>query len=267
MIRTIWALLRVDALQAATYRLRLALSVGGMLVAVVPLYYIAGALQTTVADAIRGEGHQYFGFVLIGSVVVSLVGVSTNALPQAIGSGVSTGFLESLFTTRSRRSAILVGLTSYAILWTLLRGALVLGFGAAMGAAFHWTALGPALVIILLIITVHWAIGLLGGAMVLLYRTAGPLSSAVVLSTTLIAGVYFPTRSLPAWLQWAPPFVPATYGLRALRRVFIEGSPLADVLPDVMILVGLAIVLLTMGVAVFRLALGHALRTGSLSQY
>lgn len=264
-MRTILALTRAAWLTALSYRVQTAISLLTLWVTVIPVYFIATALQPTMADAIRNEGTNYFPFMLIGTFAVSLISICVATLPGAITAGISSGFFEGVLMTRAPRLAILVGLTAYPILWAVLRGILMFAAGALFGARVSPGSVLPALGILLLIVIVHWAIGLIGAAMVVAFRTTGPLAQAVVVASTLLGGAYYPTSVIPSWIQQLSAFVPAAYGLRALRRVLLDGASLASVSADVLVLVGITLGTLLVGVLAFRSALLYASRRGTLS--
>lgn len=265
--RTLTALLRAAWLTAMSYRVQTLLSLLSLWVTVIPVFFIAGALQPTMADAIRSEGQQYFAFMLVGSFGVTLVSVCIGTLPGAVQGGISSGFLESLMMTRAPRLSILAGLSLYPILWAIFRGIVLVLAGWLIGARVAWSGLLPALLVIGLLVAVHWAISLVGAAMILVFRTTGPLTTVVVLLSTLLGGAYYPTSVIPEGIRQLATLVPASYGFRALRRVLLDGSSLADVGSDVLILAATAAGLLLLGIAGFRVALNHARRAGSLSHY
>jgi ABC-2 type transport system permease protein len=130
-----------------------------------------------------------------------------------------------------------------------------------------WGRIAPALLILLLIILAHVPFGLFASAMVLAFRTAGPLPQAVVLVSSLLGGVYYPTAVIPGWIQRISGVLPLTYGLRPLRQVLLDGASFGRVLPDVLILGGSSVVLLAAGAFAFAAALRYARRTGTLSHY
>jgi ABC-2 type transport system permease protein len=119
-------------------------------------------------------------------------------------------------------------------------------------------------VIIFLIACIHWSIGLFGAAMILAFRTTGPLATVVVVLTTLLGGAYYPTSVIPSWIQKLSALVPASYGFRALRRVLLDGAPIGAVRADGLVLLAMTASLLLLGWLAFRLALDHARRVGSL---
>jgi ABC-2 type transport system permease protein len=124
-----------------------------------------------------------------------------------------------------------------------------------------------AVLILLLIVMAYFAIGLMAAAMVLAFRTTGPLPQVVLLLSGLLGGVYYPTSVIPSWIQSVSSVVPLTYGLRALRRVWLDGAPVGEVVPDVLVLAGMAIALLTLGIGIFAAGMRYARRAGTLAQY
>jgi ABC-2 type transport system permease protein len=123
--------------------------------------------------------------------------------------------------------------------------------------------------ILALIIVAHAGFGVLGAAMVLAFRTAGPLGQAVMVASSLLGGVYWPTdaRIIPPVIRGLSDFVPLTYGLRALRRALLDGAPVTEIAPDVARLAGIAVLVLAASALAFRAALGYARRAGTLAQY
>ena len=103
--------------------------------------------------------------------------------------------------------------------------------------------------------------------MVLAFRTAGPASQGRPLVSGLLGGVYYPTHVIPSWLQSISAFLPLSYGLRALRRVVLQGASLTAVAPDLLALLAATIILLCLGTAALSAALRYARQHGTLSQY
>ena len=109
--------------------------------------------------------------------------------------------------------------------------------------------------------------GILGGALLLLTRTTGPLPNAVLVMSMFLGGVYYPTHVIPSWLHSLSTVVPLTYGLRATRQLLSTEAPVAAVGDDLVRLLGLGTALLIGSMLVLHLALRHARRAGSLVQY
>jgi ABC-2 type transport system permease protein len=199
--------------------------------------------------------------------VFTFLPTATHGLPSAIASGLNSGTLESIWGTPATLPQALAGLTGYTVVWNGLRAVLTLSVASLLGARIDWSHGPAALLILTLIILSYVPFGLIGAAMVLAFRTTGPLPQALVVISTLFGGVYFPTHVIPSWLERISAFVPLTYGLRALRRVFLEGLPLSAVRGDLAILLAMNLVLLTAGILIFNRAFRYARRAGTLGQY
>jgi ABC-2 type transport system permease protein len=261
------ALMRAGWLSAVSYRVGMALSLGGLLVTVVPLYFVAHALQPVMADSIRGQGGEYFAFVLVGMVAFNFLGPALNALPGAVSSGIRSGTLEAMLGTPAPLPSLLGGLVAYDLTWAAVRAAVLAAAGAALGARLAPEALLPALVVMALIVAAHLPFGLMGAALVLAFRTPGPLPRLVLAASVLLGGVYYPTEVIPGVLRAASSAMPLTYGLRALRGLLLEGAPPAAVAGDVAVLAAFAAALLAAGALVFAAALRYARGAGTLAQY
>jgi ABC-2 type transport system permease protein len=263
----VWALIRSNWLAASSYKLGFLFSFGSLVLSVVPIFFIAGALQTTMANVIKGQGDQYFAFLVVGLIAINLVSSTIYALPGGLQTATSTGTLEALLATPTSVSALLVGLSGYEVLFSMVRGLVMLIAAGALGAHIAWLQLGASLPIVLLVVLAHLPIAILTAAMVLAFRTRGPLPQLILLASTFLGGVYYPTTVIPGWIESLSAFLPITYGLTALRAVLLEGRSIATVWRDLSILGAFTVVSsLASGVA-FRAALRYARKVGNLAQY
>lgn len=262
-----WGMIRAAWLSAISYRIGMALSLAGLVLSVVPLYFVANALQPMMANAIRDEGHQYFGFVLVGTIAFAFIPAAAQSLPSAFGAGIANGTLEAILGTPAGVPAIVVGMTGYGVLWTAARSLLMIVAGSLLGATVAWRQLPAALVILALIVLAYLPVGLLGTAMILGFRTMGPLMPGVLVVSSLLGGVYYPTHVIPSWVERISALVPLTYGLRALRRVLLEGASLRDVGSDLGMLLLIIALLFVAGSYALARGLRHARRAGTLGHY
>ena len=264
-MRRTFALVRAGWRTAASYRLRLVLSIVSLLVTVVPLYFVANALQPIMAGSIAGEGDQYFGFLIVGLVTFLILPTLVNALPNQIASGVSTGTLDAILSTPSSLPAIVTGLIGFDVLWTLARAAALLLGGWVLGAELIGSRLILAAMIVGLVALSYLPFGLIAASMVIAFRTSGPLPQAVIMLSALLGGVYYPTTAIPSWIRTMADYVPLTYGLRALRATVLEGAPLTGVIPDLVALAAFTVILFAVGSAAFVASLQYARRAGTLA--
>ncbi len=266
-MREMLALLRVQWLTATTYRLRMTFSVMGIVIGIIPVFFVSQALQSMVGDALAGEGSQLFGFLVVGTVALIFITSALTTLPAAIGSGISTGSWESLLATRSRVWGVLAGYSAYDLVWNGVKAAALLSAAALLGAQIAWEGLLLSVGILFLIVMAYLPLGVIAAASALAFRSATPLPRVALIASVFLGGVYYPTSVIPGWLRDLSAFIPLTYGLRALRRSLLEGWTVMQILPDLEVLVLFDAVLILAAAAAFGAALRHARRAGTLAQY
>jgi ABC-2 type transport system permease protein len=263
----IFAFVRQDLRTALSYRLNAFFSIGGLLATVVPVYFVAKALQPFMARSIQSEGGEYFAFVLLGMVGLRLAMAGVNSLPSTFWSAIRTGTLESMFVTPVRPATVVVGMMAYGLLWAAAEATVLFAVGLALGVRIVGAQVAMAVAILVLITLAYIPFGIFGAALVLLFRTTGPLLTGVVVGSAMLGGIYYPTHVIPSWIGHLAGVVPLTYGLRALRQLFLAGQPVSAVAGDLAVLASLGAILLAASWWAFAAALRHAKRTGSLNQY
>jgi ABC-2 type transport system permease protein len=266
-MREILALVRVGWLTALSYRLNLVFSLLGLGLTLVPVYFLAQALQPVAAASISTEGGQYFGFLAVGLAVFFLVSSALLALPNAISGGIGSGTLEALLTTPAQLPAILLGLVGFDLTWSALRAGCMLLAASVLGA--HLLTAGWPLAVAALVLTLagYFGLGLGLAAMILVFRTIGPLGSGLLAASALLGGVYYSTTVIPSWIRTLSVAVPLTYGLRVMRQALLAGMDSAAVSSDLVALAGISAILLLGGWLLFSAALRHARGEGNLGQY
>ena len=266
-MRVVLAVLRANWLAAASYRMGMVFSMFSLVIGVIPLFFVSKALQPVMEGSIRTEGGQYFAFLLIGIIAFGFVTEALGSLPGALGGTISSGTLDTLLGTPSSPVAIFAAMTAYGYVWALARTLVVLIVGSLLGARLAWSQLIIGLFIISLIVLTYTGLGLISAAMIVAFRTDGPLRSGIIAISTLLGGVYYPTSVIPSWLKSISAFVPLTYGLRALRNTVLDGEPLVSVLGDIGVLIGFIVLFAAIGLASLRAAFAYARRAGTVAQY
>lgn len=263
----VWALIRSEWLAASSYKLGFVFSFGALVVGIVPIFFVTRALQPTLANAISGQGEQYFAFVVVGMIAAILMSSAISALPGGLQNATSTGTLEALLATPTSVTALLLGLSGYQVLFSLVQGGVLLIAAGFLGARVEWLQLVASIPILALVVVAHLPFAIIAAAMVLAFRTRGPLPQLILMASTLLGGVYYPTTVIPGWIESLSAFIPLTYGLTALRAVLLEGRSIAAVWRELSILLAFAAVALVASAIAFRSALHYARKVGNLAQY
>jgi ABC-2 type transport system permease protein len=262
------AVARAYALGMLTYRTRTLVSLVSVLLAVIPVYFVAGALQPLAAKAIASESAEYFTYLVVGSVASFVIAEAVSALPSLINSYITSGTLEQMLITPIRWPALLSGLSLYGFAWVAVR-ALILLITAWVWATstIAWMRMLEFTAIMTLLALAYLGVGLLGAALMLAVRSTLFVPQAVLTLSALLGTVYFPVSVLPPAFAPFAQFVPITPALRAARQVLLRDVALSAVTPELLALCAWAAGSLLIGATCLHLALQHARRAGTLTQY
>ena len=68
----------------------------------------------------------------------------------------------------------------------------------------------------------------------------------------LMSGLFTPVRSMPDWTQWIAAFSPLRYYIEVMRAVYLRGSTIANLLPQLYIISGFAVLFNSLAVWSYR---------------
>ena len=149
----------------------------------------------------------------------------------------------------------------------MTRGWIMLFVSALLGADLAFQRLPEILLIVALLIVAHIGVGLIATAAVVAFRTSFSIPEFVMMASSFLGGVYWPTSAIPSWIRQVSEALPISYGLRALRLALLEGRPLSAIAGDVSALAGYGSLLMVVGILALTRALAYARGRGTLSQY
>lgn len=266
-LRAVGALLRAGFRTAVSYRMRFVQAIVGATLTVVPLFFVARAMQPMMSKTVANEGGDFFAFLVVGFVVLGLVSACVDVLPTQVGSDINNGFFEALLGAPAGTPSILAGLIAYPLLFTLSRGAVMLVVSELLGVRLAFARLPEMGVIVVLLTMAHLGIGLVATSAVVAFRTSFNLPQYVMMASGFLGGVYWPTSVIPSWVYKVSEALPISYGLRAFRHAALEGRAFPSIANDVLTLAAFGGFLLSAGTLCLVFALAYARRRGTLSQY
>ena len=261
------AFLRRDFRLETSYRLAFVASLGGAFITLLS----AGFLSRIVPGhqpSLRPYGSDYFTFALIGTATLSYFSVALGTFAANMSQEQQLGTLEALLVTPTDPRAILLcGAT-----WPFLFGTVQLVIYILVGAVlFHAKIaldhLALAGAMLLLTLVAFSAVGLVAASAMILTKRVGPLLGFAGSAFALLGGVLYPISVLPRSLQLLAQAFPMVHGLDGVRLALVQDPDLAAIGRDALVLVAFTVVLVPIALQVFRLAIQHARRTGSLSHY
>ncbi len=165
----------------------------------------------------------------------------TGTMPRLLAAPVRPGSI--IFG--ASLAGLALGLVSMTVLWV----ATTLFVHASWGS--------PPLVALLILAAVIAAMGIstVVATLAKTPRQAGGLNSIVALVLAAIGGVFIPLSQAPEGLVFVSQITPHYWFLRAINTLASPASGLADILPSILVLVGMGVVLGGIGLARARRAL------------
>jgi ABC-2 type transport system permease protein len=110
-------------------------------------------------------------------------------------------------------------------------------------------------------------IGIVGAILPLLFPERGAQMTHIIIATLLlVSGVYYPVEVLPPAFQAISVVSPATYVLVGARAALLDGAGIVQLWPNIWPTLLLALVLVPLGLWIFRQAEQFAKRNGRLAR-
>ncbi|MEM2935641.1 MAG: ABC transporter permease [Candidatus Bathyarchaeia archaeon] len=254
-----------------SYKMWLTLDITGTMLFIATYYLVSHIISGQhVADAGYITGG-YFTFAVVGIAFQQYVFSSVMGISESIRDEQWMGTLETILSSATSFRTFLLGESIFFFIVgsSFLAGSLATGL--ALGAEFRLEplALLSVMVLSVLLIASHMAVGILGAGIIMKTKQGNPLVWAFSWMTQLVSGVFYPLGLLPWYLEWVGKIFPLTYSLDGIRLCLQGGQTLISptVLNDVASLLIFIAVTLPLSLYIFKLGYNSARREGSLSQY
>src|SRR5205814_6027317 len=173
--------------------------------------------------------------LLIGAVIWSYLGVVFEILTETVAWERWEGTIEYTFMAPLARPIHLIGMGLFAVVYGVLRTAVLF----AVIAAFFSLSLGganfAAALVVLAVASVSFiGIGMMTAVLPLISPEKGMQMGFIAQGLLLvISGVYYSVSVLPEWMQWLSTISPATYALRGIRHAILDGYSVGAVWGDI----------------------------------
>src|SRR5215468_11245045 len=246
---------------------------------VVFTFYAMVSSATIALIGVAAHDEQLTLTLVIGALLWSFLSVLFNEIASSIAYERWEGTLEYTFMAPVSRTIHLAGVSLYALVYSVVRATFVLG-GLLL---FVHLRLGGANMLGVLLVLLVSSLAFVGlGLMAAILPVMSPERGAEATNIfqgllLLVSGVYYPVEVLPGWLQPLSALSPATYALSASRKLVgigepgslpghLAGAPLSAVIPELAVLLLMGLVLIPVGLWVFKRAESWAKRTGKLKR-
>jgi ABC-2 type transport system permease protein len=218
-----------------------------------------------------GEGtdtERLMTFLLVGALIWSYLSMIFDVLSETVQWERWEGTIEYTFMSPTSRVTHLLGMGVYAVVYGIIRTAIVLGvamlaFDLDLSQANYWAAL-----VVLAVCSISLVgFGVVAAVMPLLSPEKGQQVTYIVSALLLlVSGVYYPVKVLPDWMQVIAQYSPVTYALEGSRAALQDGVGLSQLWGSIWPLLIMGVVFVPMGLFVFHLGESYAKRTGKLKR-
>jgi len=246
---------------------------------VVNLFY---AMVSSATVALIGVASKDFRLTLrltLGVLLWNFLSSLFHEIANSISYERWEGTLEYTFMAPVSRLQHLLGVSSYASVYALLRSFVVLG---GLYLFIPMTLRGANMAGVVLVIAIgglaFMGLGLMAAVLPLMSPERGASATEIFQGVLLlVSGVYYPVEVLPSWIRPLSVISPAKYALDACRKLMgtdnpastnghLAGASLSSVTPLLLVLALMGIILIPAGLYVFGVAEKWAKKTGKLKR-
>jgi ABC-2 type transport system permease protein len=264
----ILAFIKKDFLITISYKFKLLLGLGSLLINVVLFYYIGKTFSNSISDYLKAYGGDYFPYVLIGIAVSSFVSVGLNALAFEIRKAQVKGTLEALLCTPNSIYLILIGNSLWSFITAFLSSfGLILGGIIFLNIQIQFVEGFVTLGVLFLTFIAFIEVGMLSASFIMIFKQGDPISLLFGSSSYFLGGIFFPVEVLPLPFQYISKILPITHSIQALRELLLAQSDITDVFPLIINLIIFILILLPVSILFFSYSVKRAKKDGSLIQF
>jgi ABC-type uncharacterized transport system permease subunit len=259
------AFLRRDFAMALSYRLPFVVDIFQSVLSVTFLYFLARVVGHKVL-AESGLKVSYFGFAVIGTVMVSILTVNLTTFSKRVRADQLTGTLEVLLSMPVRPWLVILASATYPVFYAIGSAALSIGLALWLGLHFHVTGLSLLVGLgdFIASLVIFTALGMVLAAFVMVFKRGETLTTLAIGGLSLIGGVLYPVALLSPLLRHLADILPFTWALEVMRAAVLGAQADYLRLGEVW---AFTVVVYPICIVVFTRALARAKRAGSVGQY
>lgn len=267
VVRTLWAFFLRDLRTARSYRLAWWLELSSGSFQVITFYFLSRIVTLPQADGSSAQPDSYFDFVVIGLGIYNFLITGIGIFATSLRSEQTTGTMEVLLSLPTPPTLTMFGVAMYgftrSLLMTLIMVSVAITF-FGLRIVLDPLALLVAFVALVASIALFASLGIVIGAVTIVFKQASAFVGIVTQGIGLLSGVFFPVALLPEPLRLLGEAIPVTWALNVLRETLLLGEiPVVRVV----ILVTTSVAAIPVAFLVFNLAVRRARQDGSLAQY
>ena len=164
----------------------------------------------------------------------------------------SQGTMERLLATPASRLEIVTGYIAGLSLFALIQVAVILFFTVWAIQIHYMGSLWLLFLVVALLAIVGVSLGILCSTFARNEFQVVQFIPLIIIPQALLSGLVWPIEEMPSYLQPFAYLMPLTYANRALRDVMLKGWGLAEIWPNLLILLIFALIIIGLGALTVR---------------
>jgi ABC-2 type transport system permease protein len=175
--------------------------------------------------------NDYLSYVILGGLLYSFSVSLLMIASRAIITELREGTLEALLLTPSSRKGYFLGYVAQGLTRVGTEFAVIVVTGYFFGLHLQNMNVVGVLVVLFVLIVSTFSQALVLGSFMLYFRDTYITQNTLFVLMGLVCSITFPVQYLPEAVRWLGTIMPLTYGVDALRMVWIEGKTVSEILP------------------------------------
>jgi len=263
-MRKVLAFLGRDFFMETSYRFNFLLSLIGVVFSVAIFYFLGKIVDPSY---VQESADDYFSFALVGVAMAMYLRTGLGAFAESMREEQMMGTLEAMMSTPTSLTTIILSSSIWRFLFTSVSVLAFLVVGTFFGVSFAGANILAALLLLVLTVAAYAALGIISASFIIVFKRGDPINWVVSSLSILLGGVFYPITVLPGWMQSLSRLLPITWSLEGIRGALLMGESFSALWEDFLALAIIAAVLIPLSLALFRLAVHYARRTGTLVKY
>jgi len=263
-MRKVLAFLGRDFFMETSYRFNFLLSLIGVVFSVAIFYFLGKIVDPAY---VQESADDYFSFALVGVAMAMYLRTGLGAFAESMREEQMMGTLEAMMSTPTSLTTIILSSSIWRFLFTSVSVLAFLVVGTFFGVSFAGANILAALLLLVLTVAAYAALGIISASFIIVFKRGDPINWVVSSLSILLGGVFYPITVLPGWMQSLSRLLPITWSLEGIRGALLMGESFSALWEDFLALAIIAAVLIPLSLALFRLAVHYARRTGTLVKY
>jgi ABC-2 type transport system permease protein len=221
-------------------------------------------MQTLLLAFIYRDDRELLEYAVVAGAGVAILFALIFNGGEILDSERQRGTLGNLFLAPLPRYVWLGGFQLWAMVEAVVNGTIAVAAGAWLFDV-PLAINAPSVVVTMMLLGVSlWGMSLVLGSLGILARNANFLSNLIFPFLTLFAGTMYPIDRMPDWIRIPARCLPFGYGIDALVAALTRNATLVELRGSLLPLLGFAVVLPVLGIAMFRMMERAVRAIGSL---